>query len=1018
MFTTHPGSTRSTFAPEPTPLRLSPTLPALPAGGCRFILLHPSVPNQRCSCQGFHQNRNIPGSNCECGHQACYHVHTPVTSRLTPEQSSSQTASNATLLDKVRKLEDALQNERVARQQDFRLQQEELREERRAREREIRIIREALAPFYRSEEEIKRSIVELEDRVEGNYDEQIRMQGRIIALDEATEGIEAKLEGITCRQSRSDSEDVQDTARVQSQIRAPTSSPRGMANGDADSNSTERNSSGIQEPGSFSLRTRRDSDPSGTTLPTSHDQTVTTATVESGSVSEIGTPGLAPVLAPQANDDSHPRSSGLLDLSVLPGFVSNPSETCRSSLGPPPTDLAPSVNSVAAFVQASIPKFTSALAPYDISPSFLYPQSNNLTEHEYIVVGSGAGGGVLAARLALSGHSVLLIEAGDDQGATNLNYTVPAYQARVTEDPLLAWNFFVRHYEDDVRQALDFKLTYDTPDGGEYTGLNPPPGSTIRGVLYPRSATLGGCTAHNALISVYPDRDDFNNIATLTDDASWSADNMRQYFVRLEKNEYLQSLTSPGHGYKGWLGIDVTPPTLITKDLRLVDLIQGAASALSGIYNTVINLASFLAADANADSGSRDSTPALYQIPIASANGARNTVRDFLTSIAGATNADGSKKYPLDIRLNCLVTKVNFDNTTSGALPQATGVSFLEGKSLYRADPRSGVSSGTSGSATASREVIVAGGSYNSPQILKLSGIGPAQELQSFGIPVIKDLPGVGTNLQDHYEVSVQASMPQNFSILDGCTFDESPSDVCLQQWKSGTIAADRGAYAASGFVAAMYIKSSASPDGNYDEFAFGGPVNFRGYFPNYSVNATAPRNWFSWALLKSHPRNNAGTVKLRSADPRDVPEIQFNYFDTGTGDYQADLQTITESIEIARYAFGNQSLPFTEILPGADVQSQEDIESYIKNTAWGHHCSSTCAIGADDDAMAVLDSSFRVRGVEGLRVVDASVYPKIPGTFTLLSTYLVGEKAADVILSGINNQNATKAVKSSKGKR
>jgi choline dehydrogenase len=95
--------------------------------------------------------------------------------------------------------------------------------------------------------------------------------------------------------------------------------------------------------------------------------------------------------------------------------------------------------------------------------------------------------------------------------------------------------------------------------------------------------------------------------------------------------------------------------------------------------------------------------------------------------------------------------------------------------------------------------------------------------------------------------------------------------------------------------------------------------------------------------------------------------------------------------------------VPFTEVLPGPDLQTDEELASYIKNTAWGHHCSCTCAIGADNDPNAVLDSSFRVRGVDGLRVVDASVYPKIPGTFTLLSTYMVGEKAADVILSQLS---------------
>lgn len=122
----------------------------------------------------------------------------------------------------------------------------------------------------------------------------------------------------------------------------------------------------------------------------------------------------------------------------------------------------------------------------------------DLTGYEYIVVGSGPGGGPLAARLAMAGHRTLLIEAGDDQGA-NINYTVPAYSARASEDAPLAWDFFVRHYADDKRQARDFKTTYDTPDGGEYTGLSPPRGSKMKGTLYPRTNTLGGCSAHHAM---------------------------------------------------------------------------------------------------------------------------------------------------------------------------------------------------------------------------------------------------------------------------------------------------------------------------------------------------------------------------------------------------------------------------------------------------------------------------------------------------------------------------------------
>lgn len=110
----------------------------------------------------------------------------------------------------------------------------------------------------------------------------------------------------------------------------------------------------------------------------------------------------------------------------------------------------------------------------------------NITGYEYVVVGSGAGGGPLAARLALAGHKTLLLEAGDDQGET-FNYTIPAYSARASEDEKLSWNFFVHHYADDERQARDFKTTYETPDGQLYTGLNPPQGSKLMGTLYPRT---------------------------------------------------------------------------------------------------------------------------------------------------------------------------------------------------------------------------------------------------------------------------------------------------------------------------------------------------------------------------------------------------------------------------------------------------------------------------------------------------------------------------------------------------
>lgn len=624
-----------------------------------------------------------------------------------------------------------------------------------------------------------------------------------------------------------------------------------------------------------------------------------------------------------------------------------------------------------------------------------------LTGYEYVVVGSGAGGGPLAARLALAGHKTLLIEAGDDQG-DNSNYTVPAYSAKSSEDGAIAWNFFVRHYEDEQRQARDFKTSYTTPDGDEYTGLDPPEGSTMKGTLYPRTGTLGGCTAHNALVNVYPHESDFEYISSLMNDGSWSPTNMRKYFERMEKNQYLPP-GAKGHGYNGWLSDETAPVDLVLKDPELLSMLLGGAFALGNKTNSVFNLATLLAADANADSKSRDTNPGYYQIPIASDGGKRNGPREFLVSVRDAKNPDGSKKYPLDIRMNCHATKVTFDNSTG--TPRANGVEFLDGKYLFRASPRSGTAAkGTPGNVTASREVIVAGGVYNSPQLLKLSGVGPADELRKFGIDVVADLPGVGTNLQDHYETVVQGHVPKDFSALHGCTFSFNGSeDTCLDRWNN-PILGNRGIYSSNGFASTMLYKSSATTDDNFDVFVFGGPINFRGYFPGYSVNITERHDWFSWAILKAHPRNRAGSVTLRSADPLDTPDIVFNYFDTGSGDYNADLQAITEAIGLARDAFSRQPVKVSEVQPGQDVTSTEDIHNYIMDTAWGHHASCTCPIGTDDDPMAVLDAKFRVRGVEGLRVVDASVYPRIPGTFTAVSTYMVGEKAADDILDDVDS--------------
>ncbi|USP77929.1 uncharacterized protein yc1106_05203 [Curvularia clavata] len=633
--------------------------------------------------------------------------------------------------------------------------------------------------------------------------------------------------------------------------------------------------------------------------------------------------------------------------------------------------------------------------------------TTTLEDYEYVVVGSGAGGSPLAARLALAGYKVLLLEAGDDQTNTT-QYNVPALHAVAAEYEPMRWDFFVKHFDDEAEMKRDTKLTYTLPDGSRYTGANPPAGAKPLGILYPRVGSLGGCTAHNALITTYPYGSDWKTIQDLTGDDSWAPENMRNYFKRLERNRYLPSSIA-GHGFSGWLETSLTDLTLIVQDLKVVSLVLAAASGmgkslLSSLLTTVTGLAQVLLRDINNPSPNRDWAEGMWQVPLAMniPDYKRAGPVDFLRQVLDAKNSDGSRKYHLDIQLNTLVTNVRFNQTEDGKT-KATGVNFLTGRSLYGADPRrqsgQATGKGTKGAVTATREVILSAGTFNTPQILKLSGVGPKEELEQFGIEVVKDLPGVGTNLQDRYEVPVTGQSPTKISLLNGCTFLEG-YDKCLEKWEKLPLGIGKGVYATNGVALAITKRASNSIHGNADLFIAGWPAYFNGYYPDFFKNATAGQNHWTWLVLKAESRNNAGTVTLRSADPQDMPEIRKRNFAVGGNE---DLNALVEGLEYGRRAF-EDLIPldgkFEEVWPGKSVQTTEDWKTFAKYQAWGHHASCTCPIGADDDEQAVLDSNFKVRGIEGLRVVDASAFPKIPGTFIALPIYMISEKASDVIIA------------------
>jgi choline dehydrogenase-like flavoprotein len=176
--------------------------------------------------------------------------------------------------------------------------------------------------------------------------------------------------------------------------------------------------------------------------------------------------------------------------------------------------------------------------------------------------------------------------------------------------------------------------------------------------------------------------------------------------------------------------------------------------------------------------------------------------------------------------------------------------------------------------------------------------------------------------------------------------------------------------------------------------------ANFQGYFPGYSKRFATDLNYLTWVVLKGQTRNRAGEVTLRSGDARDTPQINFHSFEQGG---EEDVEAMLEGIHFVRRLAAplrSQGLLEKEEQPGEGL-SDEELRKFIRSRAWGHHASSTCAIGPKSDPKAVLDSNFRVYGVRGLRVVDASVFPRIPGLFIVSAIYVVAEKAAEVILSG-----------------
>jgi len=388
---------------------------------------------------------------------------------------------------------------------------------------------------------------------------------------------------------------------------------------------------------------------------------------------------------------------------------------------------------------------------------------------------------------------------------------------------------------------------------------------------------------------------------------------------------------------------------------------------------------------------------------MATRDGLRSSPREWLLE------TQKQVKGKLEIKTGHFVTNLIYSDQKKDGLQHVIGVEGLihpEKKNLYQASPEfknTSITSSTPFGLKAKHEVILCGGAFNTPQLLMLSGLGDRSELNKFNIPTRVNLPGVGKNLQDRYEFGVVAQFKNDTQSLTSCTFDPA-NDPCLDEYLE-TKDKSTHLYSSNGIIVGPIKKShSMEKDAAADLYIFAAPGDFRGYAPKWSQRATATPDKLTWAVLKGQTRNTAGFVKLKSKNPHQTPEINFMNF---AENRKSDLDALMEGVDLAqqlnRKMMGSASSALKEQIwpPAKNPETgksftKDELRDFVTKETWGHHASCTCKMGPSPENGDVVNSKFQVYGTKGLRIVDASVFPKIPGLFIAAPIYTIAEKAAD----------------------
>ncbi|BET25658.1 choline dehydrogenase-like flavoprotein [Limnobacter thiooxidans] len=541
-----------------------------------------------------------------------------------------------------------------------------------------------------------------------------------------------------------------------------------------------------------------------------------------------------------------------------------------------------------------------------------------MNNYDFVVVGGGSAGSVLANRLTECGkYTVLLLEAGpSDKGNPFIH--MPAGVAALMHSNKYNWRFWT----------------------APQTHLN------NREMFQPRGKALGGSSSINACVAIRGHAWDFDHWASLGCEG-WAYNDVLPYFKKSETWAVENSTAIEGqvnlekfHGLSGPLNI-VSP----SHRNPLTNAFVQAGVQAGFHHNSDFN-------------GAQQEGVGHYRAYQKGGQRCSNA-RAYLWPVQSRPN--------LTIKTGSLVHRVIIQNG------QAVGVEYgWEGQSCK---------------ATARREVLLSGGAFNSPQLLLLSGIGPAEELTQHGIPLVHELKGVGKNLQDHLDVFLVMRTRKRWpiSLHPLSWFRWLVQLLKYFAFRQGELTSNLAE--AGGFV-------HSSPDEKIPDLQL------------HFVPLAATKHGLNlWPLVREYAYSimvydlrplSRGTVSLRSSNPEDAPWIDPNY-----GAHQRDISRLVKGIRIARQVVAQKALAEMnreEISPGAELQSDTELEQWVRETAeTAYHPVGTCKMGMDEHA--VVDMALRVHGIHGLRVVDCSIMPTIVGGNTNAAATMIGEKAAAMIL-------------------